>query len=477
MPVLQRFRLTRFRLTLRLLVLLTGGLIAMSLLQAWHAEKVLEDAILAQTKQQALIFLQGIERQIRNLDNPQSHPDLQRILHDAVTDNHSRSFVVRSAYLYGRDGSILAHEPPGHFPAKPLTGRYSFVLREGRPVVGDQVEFVQLADGTSVPKVDIIEPVSVGGEIIAGLEAELDVGRTLMLVRARDNAFEKDLIVMVSAAALLLLVFVGVLVYQGLVKPVRRIGATTGRIADGDFSARIEPRHDDELGTLGNAIDRMADNLQRLFDEQEEAYMSSLQALAKALEAKDAYTATHSGRVAHFSALLGRRIGLSEEDLRLLKQGALMHDLGKIGIPDAILNKPSALTDKEFEAMRSHPEYTYSIMRPLKRFRAFADIARWHHERWDGGGYPDGLRGEDIPLMARIVAIADAWDAMTGDRVYRKGMPQQKALSIIESERDLGQWDPQLVDQFAVLIRDELRAREIVQHDQSADRTYSGSGQ
>ena len=121
-----------------------------------------------------------------------------------------------------------------------------------------------------------------------------------------------------------------------------------------------------------------------------------------------------------------------------------------------MLNKPEPLDDDEVAIMRQHPSFTAAIMRPLVRFRAFADIAAWHHERWDGGGYPDGLTGQEIPLLARIVAIADAWDAMTGDRIYRKGMPAERALDILEAEADDGQFDPDLIRLFAAMVREEI---------------------
>ncbi len=130
-----------------------------------------------------------------------------------------------------------------------------------------------------------------------------------------------------------------------------------------------------------------------------------------------------------------------------------MHDIGKIGIPDAILNKRGPLDVEEFEIIKSHPVKTAIIMRPLKRFKEFTEIAAWHHERWDGKGYPDGLSGDNIPLLARIVSIADAWDALTGDRVYRQGMDESKALNLIENERNSGQWDPQMIDTFIKMMR------------------------
>jgi HD-GYP domain-containing protein (c-di-GMP phosphodiesterase class II) len=181
--------------------------------------------------------------------------------------------------------------------------------------------------------------------------------------------------------------------------------------------------------------------------------MGILFALAKALEARDDNTSSHSLNVTRYSMLLGEHLGLDEEELRALSQGALLHDLGKIGIPDDILKKPGDLDDTESEIIKKPPMVTSDILDTLETSDHFAAIARSHHERWDGTGYPDGLNGEDIPLLARIVAIADAWDAMTSNRVYRNAMSENIALDIFEREKDLGQWDPYLVDKFIKLIR------------------------
>ena len=153
--------------------------------------------------------------------------------------------------------------------------------------------------------------------------------------------------------------------------------------------------------------------------------------------------------------LLGQFLGLDEEELRILKQGALLHDLGKIGIPDDILKKPGCLDEAEFEIIKKHPMLTSDILGTLETSDHFSAIARSHHERWDGNGYPDGLNGEGIPLLARIVAIADAWDAMTSNRVYRDAMSERIALNIMEKEKDWGQWDPYLIEKFIKLIRKE----------------------
>jgi len=245
---------------------------------------------------------------------------------------------------------------------------------------------------------------------------------------------------------------------RGFTRPLRLLSETAGSIADGDLGSRARIQRRDELGSLADSVNHMADSIEKLLKAQEEAYLQALKALTKALQKKDRYTAGHSGRVKHYSLKLGERLALDASTLDLLGRGALIHDIGKIGIPDAVLNKPAPLNDEEAEVMKQHPGFTASIMRPLVRFRAFADIAAWHHERWDGAGYPDGLAGEEIPLLARVVAIADAWDAMTGDRIYRKGMPVEKALGILEAEADSGQFEPQLIRTFIAMIREEIGA-------------------
>jgi putative nucleotidyltransferase with HDIG domain len=252
-----------------------------------------------------------------------------------------------------------------------------------------------------------------------------------------------------------MLLLLGGLIHFRLTGPIQRVHRCVQALSRGELDSRVEVTTRDEMGQLAAGVNHLANSVQELLHEQERTYMATLSALAQALEAKDPYTAAHSGRVSRYSVKLGQRLGLDADQLSLLKKGALMHDLGKIGIHDSILNKPSALTDEEYQEMKKHPVMSAAIMRPLKRFSSFAEIAAWHHERWDGTGYPDGLQGEEIPLLARIVAIADAWDAMTGDRVYRPGMPVEKALRILVAEQDQGQFDPELIGEFIRMIREE----------------------
>jgi diguanylate cyclase (GGDEF)-like protein len=186
-----------------------------------------------------------------------------------------------------------------------------------------------------------------------------------------------------------------------------------------------------------------------LYAELEASYMGAAEALAAALEAKDDYTADHARSIADLAVEVGRRVGLRDGALRDLRFGAIFHDIGKIAIPDAILNKPGPLTDEEFAVVKRHPEIGEQILAPIPFLAEARRIVRHDHERWDGGGYPDGLRGEEIPLGARIVLVVDAWHAMVSDRPYRAGLAPEAARE--ELRRNAGsQFDPQLV---AALLR------------------------
>ncbi len=174
---------------------------------------------------------------------------------------------------------------------------------------------------------------------------------------------------------------------------------------------------------------------------------SVLYSLANAVEAKDEYTKGHIWRVSKLSEALGKKLGLSDKNVKEIKFGGIIHDIGKIGIPNAILNKPSALDAKEFEIMKEHSSIGYNICEPLRKSLGISlDIILYHHEKLDGSGYPEGLRGESIPVGAKIMAVVDIYDALVTDRPYRKGMPKEKARDILRQEADQGKLDRQIVE-------------------------------
>lgn len=178
--------------------------------------------------------------------------------------------------------------------------------------------------------------------------------------------------------------------------------------------------------------------------------------LVQALEAKDIYTRGHSDRVAKYSVLLGRELGLGPQELEDLRRGGLLHDIGKVGVRESVLNKESKLDADEMAHVRSHPERGFEICKRLKSFKRLLPIIRSHHERIDGKGHPDGLMGDQIPLSAKICSITDTFDAMTSNRPYRRGITALQAANILEREVNSGQWDNDLLKIFIKLIHKNL---------------------
>jgi len=184
-----------------------------------------------------------------------------------------------------------------------------------------------------------------------------------------------------------------------------------------------------------------------LYEDLEMSYFSTVKALARAIEVKDPYTYGHSERVTEYAMVIGKKLDLSEWDLRNLKYAAALHDIGKLGIAGHILNKPGALSEDEFVHIKTHPQMGDSIMEPVSFLKEPRAIILHHHERWDGKGYPEGLKGKKIPLGARILAVADSFEAMMSDRPYRKALDLQDAIKEIEDNAGT-QFDPLVVTAF-----------------------------
>ena len=209
-------------------------------------------------------------------------------------------------------------------------------------------------------------------------------------------------------------------------------------------------------------IKRINDELVETNQKLEKAYMESIETLRYTVEAKDPYTKGHSDRVAQYSVLIGKKMGLSEEDQKTLMVGGLFHDIGKIGVPDTILRKPDKLTDEEYSEIKNHPSIGSHILAPATIFKEIIPIVKHHHEKYDGKGYPSQLEGENIPLFARIAAVADTFDAMTSKRTYRDELPLETVIAEIERCKGT-QFDPQIADAFLDILRNEYHEIEEIQ--------------
>ena len=247
--------------------------------------------------------------------------------------------------------------------------------------------------------------------------------------------------------------------FDYVMKPfdLRHVEAAVRRALEHKQLREAKRRYENYLEEL---VAERTRELDRTLATLEDSYRMTLKALAAALETRDRETHGHSERVVSFSLRLGRELNLASEELRALEFGALLHDIGKIGVPDAILHKPSQLCEAEWVRMRRHPVHGQQILQGIEFLEGAARVVGQHHEKWDGTGYPAGLRGTEIDLNARIFAVADAFDAITSDRVYRAGRSYEVAVAELE-EYAGRQFDPAVVDAFRRIPReewDELRA-------------------
>jgi HD-GYP domain-containing protein (c-di-GMP phosphodiesterase class II) len=245
---------------------------------------------------------------------------------------------------------------------------------------------------------------------------------------------------LISLGFAVIALIVGYLFARQLTKPILELVAAAKMIASGDLSTRIEKKNINEIDTLGSTFNSMSSSLEeninqlaQAAEENRELFVGTVKALAAAIDGKDRYTRGHSERVSRISVAIGQRLNLEAEELETLRISALLHDVGKIAIDDNILKKPAALTNEEFEIMKTHPQKGYKIMSQIPKMKDFLPGMYMHHEMINGQGYPQGLKGDDIPLQAKIVSVADTFDAMTTDRPYQKGMQLDDALSRIGS--------------------------------------------
>lgn len=341
-------------------------------------------------------------------------------------------------FVVDQNGRAVAHpEASVAFSEKPMTDLK--VVQEWLES-GDQVQsalapFSATRDGKTVEML--------GSYATAELDKTARLGVIAIQDEAAALASVSDMrwqVFWISLVAGLLTIVIGVFFARKLTQPVSELASGAHRIAAGDFSTRITVTSRTEIGDLGNSFNLMTDqiehfisDLQRSAEENRQLFIGTVKALAAAIDGKDPYTRGHSERVSRFSMAIGQRLGLPDDELEKIRISALLHDVGKIAIDDKILKKPAALTDEEYEIMKGHPQKGYKIMSQIPAMKEFLPGMYMHHEMVNGMGYPQGLKGDEIPLMGKIVAVADTFDAMTTDRPYQKAMKFEDALSRIES--------------------------------------------
>lgn len=356
-----------------------------------------------------------------------------------------------AAFVVDRRGKVLMHSDPVKAFEHPNLANLKIVQEFIKAPVRVTETYTDLKSGRPVNMLGTVAPVE---QIDWGVVVQKEESRAFASV---DKMVRRT--IEWSAIALALAIVVGLGFATGVTRPLRVLAERSREIAAGDYEKRVEIRSRNEIGDLADnfnvmsaEIQKAVENLKRAAHENHLLFINSIRMLAAAIDAKDPYTRGHSERVARYSVAIGKQLHLSEREMRNLRISALLHDVGKIGIDDRILRKPGALTDEEFEIMKGHPEKGAAIMGAIAQLTDVIPGMKYHHEKWSGGGYPEGLSGEEIPMQARIVAIADTFDAMTTNRPYQKAMELNYVVEKIVSFAG-SRFDPRVCDAFVRAVK------------------------
>jgi putative nucleotidyltransferase with HDIG domain len=301
------------------------------------------------------------------------------------------------------------------------------------------------------------------GEVLGSAAPMPDLGWGVVVERPTAQAFAtvhamQRRTLFVTAIAAVLALAIGFAMSRRLIEPIQRLAGASSEIADGNLAVRAAVGGDDELAQLAGNFNHMAGNIETLvrrlkqaLRQNQELFLETIRTLAAAIDAKDPYTRGHSERVSAYSMAIARHLGLNQEEVFRVRIAAILHDVGKLGVNDQILNKPGGLSEDEFDMMKKHVEIGAQIMSPIRMLRDIIPGIRNHHETWEGSGYPDKLAGEEIPMVARIIGVSDTFDAMTTTRPYQKAMTLDFVLAKMRSMSGT-RFDPQVVDAFLAAV-------------------------
>ncbi|HRI03066.1 MAG TPA: HD domain-containing protein [Pyrinomonadaceae bacterium] len=368
---------------------------------------------------------------------------LQSISQSVVGINSTKEADLWNAglpiiFVVDQSGEALFHSDASLTASRKPMGDLKIVqewLESGLQVQSALVPFAASYDGKSHDMIGAYSTASVADGYNVGVIAMQDEKHALASVgEMRTQTW------LISMAFAVFALGAGLFLSRFMTTPLLRLVGAAKQIAGGDFSARVETENITEIGTLaetfnmmGGKIEDQIANLAKAAEENRELFVGTVKALSAAIDGKDKYTRGHSERVARISVAIGKRMGMPADELETLRISALLHDVGKIAVDDAILKKPAALTEEEFEIMKTHPMKGYKIMSQIPAMKPYLPGMVMHHEMVNGKGYPKGLTGDQIPLQAKIVSVADTFDAMTIDRPYSKGMELQPALERLRS--------------------------------------------
>ena len=304
---------------------------------------------------------------------------------------------------------------------------------------------------------------SVALDVLGAVSPVAGAGWGLLIERPTKEAYApvrvaQQRTLVVSAFAALVALALGFVLSRRLIVPLQSLTGVSSAIAEGNFAVRADVKGTDELARLASNFNHMSGSIEALvrrlkqaLRQNQELFLETIRTLAAAIDAKDPYTRGHSERVSSYSMAIARHLGLTQDEVFRVRTAAILHDVGKLGIRDGILNKPGGLTDEEYAVMRQHTAIGAQIMEPIRMLKDIIPGIRNHHEAWDGTGYPDRLAGDQVPLVARIIGVADTFDAMTTNRPYQEAKTLDFVLARMRAMSG-NKFDPKVVDALLAAV-------------------------
>ena len=363
-----------------------------------------------------------------------------RSLQTLTGDMRAKTFAQVS--LYDSSGQVLYSTLPFPHDLAPEMALQTVSFKDSSSAKRDLSQQREL-DVANIPYTEILGAWEVRGDHELGVLGAA-LSQNAVVQASQGSRWRIFLLV---ATANLLIILLGVNLANTITRPLIQLVQASVRVSEGDLDVKVNNRSNDEISILTESFNKMVASLNRSQTELLRSYDDTLEGWASALELRDKETEGHSKRVTELTVHLAEAMGIHGEALVNIRRGALLHDIGKMGTPDAILHKNGPLTEEERRIIQKHPQDAYNMLKQIDYLQVALEIPYCHHEKWDGTGYPRGLRGEEIPISARMFAIVDVWDALTNDRPYRKALHPDEVIEFLRSQTGI-HFDPQVVDVF-----------------------------
>jgi putative nucleotidyltransferase with HDIG domain len=361
-----------------------------------------------------------------------------------AADMHTKTFAQISLYdLSGRviDSTLpFAHDLPANLAAQTIS------LQDASSTTRD-LSNQRALNVANIPFAEILGAWEVRGSHQIGILG-VALSKNAVDTTSSNSAWN---IVLLVATSILLIILVGINLSNMITRPLLSLVQASQKVAEGDLNILVNPQSNDEVSVLAESFNSMVASLNQSKQQLNQSYDDTLEGWAKALELRDKETKNHCERVTALTVRLAQAMGIEGEALVNVRRGALLHDIGKMGTPDAILRKKGSLNEEEWKIIRQHPQDGYDVLKRIASLGSALEIPLYHHEKWDGSGYPCGLKGAEIPFSARIFAVVDVFDAMTNERPYREAIPIEETTRFIK-EQSGKHFDPAVVEAFMQLL-------------------------